>query len=74
MNVTRSTELVGATRVAAELTSENERSAFSDEEPASVVGPRIFGREDRIVSDTALLPRVCPGEGVVSGLGPGLTC
>jgi NAD(P)-dependent dehydrogenase (short-subunit alcohol dehydrogenase family) len=33
----------------------------------------IIGGGDRIVSDTALLPRVCPGEGVVSGLGPGLS-
>jgi hypothetical protein len=33
----------------------------------------LIGREDRIVSDTALLPRVCPGADVVSGLGPGLT-
>jgi hypothetical protein len=33
-----------------------------------------FGREDGVVSDTARLPWFWSGLGVVSGLGPGLTC
>jgi hypothetical protein len=33
----------------------------------------ILDREDEVVSDTALLPRVWGGLSVVSGLGPGLT-
>ena len=34
---------------------------------------RRVGREDEIVSGTALLPRFWGGLSVVSGLGPGLT-
>jgi hypothetical protein len=33
----------------------------------------ILGREDEVVSDTALLPWFWGGLSVVSGLGPGLT-
>jgi hypothetical protein len=35
--------------------------------------PRVFGREDEVVSDTVPLPRLWGGLSVVSGLGPGLT-
>ena len=40
----------------------------------AVVIERRFDREDGVVSDTAQLPWFWSDLGVVSGLGPGLTC
>jgi hypothetical protein len=40
--------------------------------PRSICRPRRVGRED-VRKASALPPRFCPGAGVWSGLGPGLT-